>query len=123
VKTRHVLSFWTLSKSFQLINYGSLGHVFYSIQDLSSQAQKPLRERRPVPQAPKAGCDADSLPLTSMSAEERHRYNEAANEQFLNESRVPCPNCGRKFAGQDRLVAIREVTPAKAFENKGKQLS
>eukprot|EP00826_Nyctotherus_ovalis_P034888 TRINITY_DN2946_c0_g1_i8.p1 TRINITY_DN2946_c0_g1~~TRINITY_DN2946_c0_g1_i8.p1 ORF type:complete len:423 (-),score=150.52 TRINITY_DN2946_c0_g1_i8:150-1418(-) len=65
------------------------------------EAKKPKKDRRPLPQPPK---DFDNIKIkgSSMKQSEMDALNEEAFHKFNEESRVPCPNCGRKFL-PDRL--------------------
>jgi len=66
------------------------------------EAQKPARERRPLPQPPK-DFDLVKTKGSGMKQQEMDALNEEAFHKFNDESRVPCPNCARKFL-PDRLV-------------------
>jgi hypothetical protein len=71
------------------------------------EAQKPPRERRPVPTAP-AGLFDKGMPVKTKDID---KFNEAAFEGWKEEALMPCPNCGRKFL-QDRLqVHLRSCRP------------
>ena len=59
-----------------------------------TEALKPRRERRPVPQAPVGFGAEGALP---SSARDIDAFNEAMYHQYENVSLQQCENCGRSF--------------------------
>lgn len=77
---------------------------------LDEEAKKPKKERRPLPQPPK---DFDNIKIkgSSMKQSEMDALNEEAFNKFNEESRVPCPHCGRKFLPDRLEVHLRSCKP------------
>ena len=67
----------------------------------AEQMLLPREQRRNLPSKPEVlkggGASGQGRP---MSLDEQ---NQAVADNYLENVRVPCPNCGRKFGAQDRL--------------------
>ncbi|ORX87078.1 hypothetical protein BCR32DRAFT_274866 [Anaeromyces robustus] len=68
---------------------------------------------KPVPKKPVIGGGDDETPVGGgkMTAQQINKYNEACREQFLDQGREACPNCGRKFLPDRLPIHLRSCTP------------
>lgn len=85
-----------------------------------AEAQKPPRERRPVPQAPSLPVE---VPVGATRAD-LDRRNEAAMAAFEEQGMVQCEHCGRTFLSERLPVHQRSCTaehPARAVNKPGAQ--
>lgn len=83
-----------------------------------TEAQKPPRERRPVPQAPELPVD---VPVGATRGD-LDRRNEAALAAFEEQAMMQCEHCGRTFLAERLPVHQRSCTaehPARAVLGKG----
>ena len=83
-----------------------------------AEAQKPPRERRPVPQVPQAAAD---VPIGASNAD-LDRRNEVAMAAFEEQAMMQCEHCGRTFLAERLPVHQRSCTaehPARAVNGKG----
>eukprot|EP00928_Gymnodinium_smaydae_P036295 TRINITY_DN25389_c0_g2_i6.p1 TRINITY_DN25389_c0_g2~~TRINITY_DN25389_c0_g2_i6.p1 ORF type:complete len:446 (-),score=46.53 TRINITY_DN25389_c0_g2_i6:557-1894(-) len=65
-----------------------------------AEAQKPLDQRRPLPQRPDVTVSGDL-----------EQYNKAAQEKFNDEGMMACQNCGRTFLPDRLEVHLRSCKP------------
>ncbi|KAJ3196343.1 hypothetical protein HK101_009259 [Irineochytrium annulatum] len=94
----------------------------------SAQASLPKSQRRPPPAKPSVeqpihgGADGGAGSVGASS--DRDAQNQAALDVYLNQSRVGCPNCGRKFGGEDRLaIHLKSCAPGGFFAQQQQQLA
>lgn len=83
-----------------------------------TEAQKPPRERRPVPQAPELPVD---VPVGATQGD-LDRRNAAAMTAFEEQAMMQCEHCGRTFLAERLPVHQRSCTaehPARAVVGKG----
>ncbi|ORX44345.1 hypothetical protein BCR36DRAFT_415104 [Piromyces finnis] len=68
---------------------------------------------KPIPKKPVIGGGDNETPVggKKMTAKEINEYNEACREQFLDQGREACPNCGRKFLPDRLPIHLRSCTP------------
>jgi len=67
---------------------------------------------KPVPKKPVIGGGDNETPVGGkMTAKQINDYNEACREQFLDQGREACPNCGRKFLPDRLPIHLRSCTP------------
>ncbi|KAL7754381.1 hypothetical protein RI367_000362 [Sorochytrium milnesiophthora] len=100
------------------------------------ESKKPRSERRPPPKRPvefdmviggSAGEDGSGGKAGGAGADADYRaamqqYNDKMNDVFLNQSRVECQHCGRKFASDRLSVHQRSCTsdhPASSVRKAG----
>ncbi|KAI8619103.1 hypothetical protein BC830DRAFT_829786 [Chytriomyces sp. MP71] len=88
-----------------------------------AQAALPKSQRRPRPQKPQpiTPGNPSAVGAGTQSPADLEAYNAAARDAYLDQGRVECENCGRKFA-QDRLeVHLRSCRPGGFFARKMEQ--
>jgi len=66
-----------------------------------------------IPKKPVVGGGDNETPIGGgkMTAKQINEYNEACREQFLDQGREACPNCGRKFLPDRLPIHLRSCTP------------
>lgn len=79
----------------------------------TDEAQKPVRERRPVPKPPQ-NYDMIKAKGSSLKQKDMDAFNEEAFKQYSEESRVPCPFCARKFLPDRLEVHLRSCGKGKS---------
>ncbi len=82
------------------------------------ESQKPVKERRPLPRPPK-DYDIIKAKGSSVAQKDMDAFNDEAFKQFNDESRVPCPFCGRKFLPDRLEVHLRSCGKGKEMPPKG----
>jgi len=67
---------------------------------------------KPIPKKPVIGGGDNETPVGGkLTAKQINDYNEACREQFLDQGREACPNCGRKFLPDRLPIHLRSCTP------------
>ena len=81
------------------------------------ESKKPLKERRPVPEAPKSFDDMVIGAKSGGGSGDMQAYNDEAFKQYNEKSLMPCQNCGRTFLSDSLVIHLKSCN--KAYAKKG----